>query len=89
MTTQNLAATLEDERLAPFLPMIASVWQHGEPSDLEIAALCMAVIQDPRIDLTCKEALERWLDPNHPPSAGDLDALRTHLTSSESRPASV
>lgn len=89
MKVQNLAATLEDERLAPFLPLIASVWEGGEPSDIEIAAVCMAVIQDPRVDLTCREALESWLDPRHPPSAHDLDVLRAHLARKQDRPATV
>ena len=79
MKTLNLADTLKDERLAPFLPLIASVWDDGQLSDLEIAAVCMAVIQNPDIDLTCKEALEQWLDPHHPPSRRDLDAVRAHL----------
>jgi hypothetical protein len=79
MKTLNLSDTLDDERLAPFLPLIVSVWEDGELSDIEIAAVCMAVIQDPGVDLTCKEALERWLDPNHPPAADDLDAVRAHI----------
>ncbi len=32
------------------------------PSDLEIAALCMAIAQDPQLDLSCKEGVELWLD---------------------------
>lgn len=85
MKTLNLADTLHDERLAPFLPLVVSVWEDGELSDLEIAAVCMAVIQDPHVDLSCREALERWLNPNHPPSAEDLDALRAHITNTEGR----
>ena len=82
MKTMKLSATLDDERLAPFLPLIVSVWEDGELSDIEIAAVCMAVIQDPGVELTCKEALERWLDPNHPPSADDLDVVRAHIEGS-------
>ena len=85
MKTLNLADTLDDARLAPFLPLVVSVWEDGELSDLEIAAVCMAVIQNPKVDLTCKEAMERWLDPNHPPSANDLDALRDHIAIAEGR----
>ena len=89
MKTLNLAATLKDERLAPFLPLVVSVWEDGELSDLEIAAVCLAVIQDPDVDLSCREALEQRLDPNHPPSIDDLDALRAHISTSESEPTSV
>ncbi|MDJ0954180.1 MAG: hypothetical protein QNJ81_10920 [Acidimicrobiia bacterium] len=32
------------------------------PSDLEIAALCMAIARDPELDLSCKEGVELWLD---------------------------
>ena len=86
MKTLNLADTLDDERLVPFLPLIASVWEDGELSDIEIAAVCMAVIQNPEVDLTCKEALERWLDPNNPPSTRDLDALNARIVDRTDRP---
>jgi hypothetical protein len=79
MTTIELADSLNDERMATFLPLIASVWEDGDLTDVEIAAVCLAVIRRPAVDLTCKEALRRWLDPAHPPSAGDLAALRAHL----------
>jgi hypothetical protein len=80
MTTLELAETLNDERLAPFLPLIESVWADGDPTDLEIAAVCMEVIQRPGIDLSCKEALQHWLDPAHPPTTEDLAALRARIT---------
>ena len=86
MKTLNLADTLDDERLVPFLPLIASVWEDGELSDIEIAAVCMAVIQNPEVDLTCKEALERWLDPSNPPSTRDLDALNARIADRTGRP---
>jgi len=79
MKTLSLADTLEDQRLAPLLPLVASVWDDGEPSDIEIAAVCLAVIQNSELDLSCKEALQRWLDPSQPPSADDLDALRARI----------
>jgi len=85
MKTLNLPDTLTDERLAPFLPLVAAVWEDGELSDLEIAAVCMAIIQDPEVDLSCKEALQHWLDPNQPPSARDLSALNSHVARSEDR----
>ncbi len=79
MTTLELAETLNDERLAPFLPLIDSVWEDGDLTDLEIAAVCMEVIQRPGVDLSCKEALQHWLDPAHPPTAEDLAALRVRI----------
>lgn len=41
MTTLELA--LNDERLAPFLPLVASVWEDGQLTELEIAAVCMPI----------------------------------------------
>ena len=32
------------------------------PSDLEIAALCMAIARDPKLEITCREGVEMWLD---------------------------
>lgn len=79
MTTMELTASLNDERLAPFFPLIASVWEDGDLTDLEIAAVCLAVLRRPGSGLSCKEALQRWLDPAYPPSVGELAALRAHV----------
>ena len=38
MMTMDLAESLNDERMAAFLPLIASVWEDGDPTDIEIAA---------------------------------------------------
>ncbi len=80
MTTLELAEALNDERLAPFLPLIESVWADGDLTDLEIAAVCMEVIQRPDLDLSCKEALQHWLDPAQPPTTEGLAALRERIT---------
>ena len=80
MTTLERTETLNDERLAPFLPLIESVWENGDLTDLEIAAVCMEVIQSPGVDLSCKEALQHWLDPAHPPTPEDFAALRARIT---------
>jgi len=77
MKTLTLIDTLNDERLEPFLPLLSEVWADGELTDLEIAAVCMALTRRPGIDLSCKEALQHWLDPDNPPTAHDLNALRS------------
>jgi len=79
MKTLTLADTLDDERLAPFLPMLSAAWADGELTDIEIAAVCMELTRRPEIDLSCKEALQHWLDPDNPPNANDLDALKTQI----------
>ncbi len=82
MKTLELTETLNDERLTPLLPLIVSVWENGHLTELEIAAVCMAVIRTPGVDLGCKEALQYWLDPAHPPSGENLAALRAHISRS-------
>ena len=82
MTTLELTKTLNDERLAAFLPLIASVWEDGHLTELEMAAGWGGVMRTPGVDLRCKEALQSWLDPAHPPSTEDLAALRAHVSGS-------
>ena len=48
-------------------------------NDLEIAAVCMALTRRPEIELSCKEALQHWLDPDNPPTADDLMSLRSRV----------
>jgi hypothetical protein len=79
MTTLELTKTLDDERLSPFLPLISEVWEDGTLTDLEIAAVCMALIRHPHTDLSCNSALQGWLDPAHPPTVRDLEALRERI----------
>jgi hypothetical protein len=61
--------SLADERLDPLIPVIS---ENGGLTDLELAAVCLAILLTPGIDLTCREALERWLDSTHPPPVGEL-----------------
>jgi hypothetical protein len=56
-----------------FLPIIASAWKEGELSDLELAAVCLEIIQDPNLDLSCRETLQRWLD-----SSDGQATIRSH-----------
>lgn len=79
MTSHELADTLDDRRLDPLLPLIEAVWRDGDLTDLEIAAVCMAVVRHPHLGLSCREALGAWLDPGHPPTPEELEALRVRL----------
>ena len=47
--------------LDAFLPLVASAWKEGELSDLELAAVCLEIIQDPNLDLSCSETLRQRL----------------------------
>jgi len=70
---------LTDQRLTELLPLISEAWDDGELTDVEIAAVCMALLRNPDIDLSCREALHEWLDPDDPPTEQDLQALRSRL----------
>jgi ribonuclease BN (tRNA processing enzyme) len=48
--------------LDAFLPLVASAWKDGELSDLELAAVCLEIIRDPNLDLSCRETLRQRLD---------------------------
>lgn len=55
--------------------LIASAWKKGELSDLALSAVCLEIIRDPNLDLSCRETLQHWLD-----STDGQVALRTHST---------
>jgi hypothetical protein len=61
MTTTNTPAA-HNEDLDAFLPLVASAWNEGELSDLELAAVCLEIIRDPSLDLSCRETLRQWLN---------------------------
>lgn len=90
----NLAQTIGDERLRPFLPLIYTAWSDGELTADEIEGICTAVAKFRGIDEDCQVALRHWLDPDVPPSPDELDLLRLRIASwaaelDKSRPASV
>lgn len=64
MTTIELTESLEDERLAPILPLIAEVWRDGEPSDLEVAAICLEVLMSRRSLSARKRSHVGWIGAN-------------------------
>lgn len=72
MTTTNTHRTADNDS---FLPLIASAWKEGELSDLELAAVCLEIIQDPSLDLSCRETLQQWLD-----SSDGQDTIRSHAS---------
>jgi hypothetical protein len=66
-----------------FLPLIASAWKEGELSDLELAAVCLEIIQDPNLDLSCRETLQQWLD-----SSNGQAIIRSHTADDQLATAS-
>ncbi len=61
MTTTN-THTAGNADFDAFLPLVASAWNEGELSDLELAAVCLEIIRNPSLDLSCRETLRQWLD---------------------------
>ncbi len=71
MTPMN-TPTARNADLDAFLPLVASAWNEGELSDLELAAVCLEIIRDPSLDLSCRETLRQWLD-----SSAGQEAIRS------------
>ncbi len=61
MTTSNTELTSHDN-LEEFRHLVASAWDEGEISDLALATVCLEIIRDPHLDLSCRETLQQWLD---------------------------
>ena len=79
-TTFDLAASIHDERVRPFLPLIYVAWSDGELTPEEIKGICSVVALYPGIDLDCQVALRHWLDPDDPPSPYELELLRQRIS---------
>ena len=75
----GLAATIDDVRLRPFLPLIYVAWSEGEFSADEATGICEVVAGYTGIDLDCKKALEQWLDVEYPPTPDELESLRIRI----------
>ena len=79
-TTFDLAASIHDERVRPFLPLIYVAWSDGELTPEEIKGICSVVALYPGVDLDCQVALRHWLDPDDPPSPYELELLRQRIS---------
>jgi hypothetical protein len=64
VTNTYLTTAIAGERPAHALHSKATKSDYGGLTDLEIAALCMAVLREPNIDVSCKEAVNRAVDAN-------------------------
>ncbi len=73
------AASLDDERLRPFLPLIYIAWADGDLSTEEVDGICLTVEHQSGIDLDCKAAFRHWLDPDDPPTPWEYETLRRRL----------
>lgn len=78
-TALDLATSINDERLRPFLPLIYVAWSDGELSPEEVTGICDVVAGYSDIDIDCQIALQHWLDPEDPPSPFELEVLRLRI----------
>lgn len=67
--------SLEDPRLLPFLPMLYIAWADGDLAGDEIRRICVQVSGTEGLEVGCRNLLGRWLDPDDPPSASELQDL--------------
>jgi hypothetical protein len=81
MTTAN-THNHHNADLDSFLPLVASAWDEGELSDLELAAVCLEIIRDPSLDLSCRETLRQWLNSSE--GQDRLDSIETPTSPSVS-----
>lgn len=69
----------EPAALVPFLPMIYVAWSDGYLTPEEMLRIRTTAEHAEWLDVPAREALERWLDPTHPPSARALARLRRDM----------
>jgi acyl-CoA oxidase len=72
---EDRALPVEDPRLVPFLPLIYVAWSDGDLTPDEIREICRRIDRREDIDHDCREVLARWLDPEQPPAAADLQRM--------------
>jgi len=78
MKTRDAHPPLPD-RILPVLPMIYAVWADGMLTDAELRRIRAELRERPGIDPETCEALDRWLDPEHPPSPSALEGIRDRI----------
>ena len=76
MSAENdpLAEVRRDRPLLPFLPLIYVAWADDELTAEEAAGI-RARIEAAELEPGCRERLARWLDPESPPPARELQAI--------------
>ncbi|MEO0815304.1 MAG: acyl-CoA dehydrogenase family protein, partial [Myxococcota bacterium] len=93
MGSHSLPLSENEAHLLPVLPLIYVAWADGELGPDEIIAIRSAAGAMDDVSPGASALLERWLDPDHPPSADELQRIRLRtrqaLAASQERPTSV
>ncbi len=71
----GLRDLLEHRRLLPLLPLIYVAWANGELVGKELATLREIATRQAWLDEDACEVLNRWLDPDDPPTPVELQYL--------------
>lgn len=87
MTDRDNPALLQTHGADTVLPLLEAVWGDGRLTDLEIAAICMAIVRHPHRGLTCREALGTWIDPGDPTTVEEIRVLRAQMSRSDAIPS--
>ena len=82
------ARRLDDPELIPFLPMICSAWSDGLLSPAELRAWRAHADAQSWLSDEARATLDRWLDPDDPPSPEELARLLDTIRSAGIPPQS-
>lgn len=76
---ENPLQVAEKRCLQPFLPMIYTAWSAGELAPAELRALREKLESGGDLDADSQLLLDLWLNPEAPPSAAQLQILRSAI----------
>ena len=69
------ALPLEEPSFLAFLPMLYVAWADGDLDADEMRAVCAKASAVEGLERSCQDLFGRWLDPDRPPSARELQGL--------------
>jgi acyl-CoA oxidase len=61
--------------LLPFLPLLYVAWSDGNLDLAELRSICGRVLDVWKMSPEDRERFVRWLDPDQPPTANELDEI--------------
>jgi acyl-CoA oxidase len=61
--------------LLPFLPLLYVAWSDGNLDLAELRAICGRVVDVWKMSPEDRDRFVRWLDPDQPPTANELDEI--------------
>ena len=70
---------VDDPQIRPFLPLLYVAWSDGGLSAAERLVIRQHLERQPWLRPAARLVLDRWLEPEHPPSATELARLREVL----------